>query len=330
MRVKILLGQLFGVLFSACLVLVLFAYPCCANEADKVPEDYEDLYRKLEMVMEGELSGLKMPETRRVERMPLISADLLVANANRGPALLSPDTIPTLRLSLDRFKEIGIQSVKFALHYPLLRPDFPHASDYLSFYKQVVEEAHARGIKVMPHVTVLFADTPFSPFKDIYGGINLERFKREYRDMIHLIVRELQPDFLTLLTEPDTHAKLTGLHELNDPRTMVDVVRYTLQGLDRGKTLIGAGSGRGVRRPLPKGFPNRPASILSASISIRLQVRLYPMLKKWQGLQEQTERRFLSTKRGFTKSCGRDRWIISLRLRTSSDWTAIHSGSLLT
>jgi hypothetical protein len=168
---------------------------------------------------------------------------LLVANANRGPVLLGPDTMATVCLSLDRFRDLGLQSVKFAVHYPLLRPDFPRAPEYLAFYRQVVQEARRRGLKVMPHVTVLFADTPFSPFHDLYDGLDMERFKREYRDQVQLIVRELQPEYLALLTEPDTHARLTGLRELNEPETFAEVIRRALDGLDRGQTRIGAGSG---------------------------------------------------------------------------------------
>ena len=89
-----------------------------------------------------------------------------------------------VRLSLDRFMSMGIRCVKFAVHYPLLRPDFPAASDYLAFYQEVVKEAHARDIKVMPHVTVLLAETPFSPFQDIFKGLDLMRFKQEYRNML--------------------------------------------------------------------------------------------------------------------------------------------------
>lgn len=138
---------------------------------------------------------------------------------------------------------MGVQCVKFALHYPLLRPDFPNAHEYLTFYKEVVKEAHLRGIMVMPHVTVMFSDTPFSPFKNLYQGLTLERFKEEFRDMVHLVVRELEPDYLGMLSEPDTHARLTGLKELNDPKTVVELVRFILKDLERGRTLIGAGSG---------------------------------------------------------------------------------------
>jgi len=89
---------------------------------------------------------------------PAYSVDLLTAISNRGPPLLRSESLGPARLCLYRFKAMGVQSVKFAPQYPLLCPDFPNASQYLAFYKNVVQEAHARGTKVMPHVTVLFAE----------------------------------------------------------------------------------------------------------------------------------------------------------------------------
>ncbi len=210
-----------------------------AHGAANVPEAYAELYRGLNSALDDANSRITGTSD---DWRPVYSVDLLAANSNRGPALLRPECLDTVRLCLDRFKGMGIQNVKFALQYPILRPDFPNAAQYLAFYKQVVQEAHTRGIKVMPHVTVLFADTPFSPFKGIYKGLDLERFKREYRDMVRLVVRELEPDYLGLITEPDTQARLTGLKELNQPQVVVDVVQFVLAGVDRGKTLIGAGS----------------------------------------------------------------------------------------
>ena len=208
--------------------------------AQKIPASSSGLFAGLERILDAELSRAARSAAGPG---PLVSLDLLAANSNRGPALLRQDTLDLVRLSLDRFKDIGVGCVKFALSYPLLRPDFPRAAEYLAFYRKVVAEAHSRGLKVMPHITVLFADTPFSLFHGIYAGLDLARFKREYRDMVHLVVRELRPDFLALLTEPDTHARLTGLRELETPLTMAEVIRFALNGLDRGKTRIGAGSG---------------------------------------------------------------------------------------
>lgn len=226
---------------SICM-LCLFMTPLMgqASELAPVPAAYASLYHGLDEALDAADSKVASPKDNW---QPESSVDLLVANSNRGAVLLHPDTLGAVRLSLDRFKAMGVQNVKFALQYPLLRPDFPDAPGYLEFYKKVAEEAHNRGLKIMPHVTVLFADTPFSPYKGIYRGLTLDRFKQEYRDMVKLVVSELKPDYLGLITEPDTQARLTGLRELNQPQTVVDVIRFVLSGLERGKTLIGAGTG---------------------------------------------------------------------------------------
>jgi hypothetical protein len=205
-----------------------------------VPPKYTELYRGLERLLDAELAR---PAPADTGPLPLAGADLLMANSNRGEALLDPATLAAVGPCLDRFRELGLGWVRFELQYPLLRVDFPRHAEYLVFYRQVVQLAHARGLKVMPHVTVLFSDTPFSPFKDLYRGLDLERFKREYRSMVRIVLRQLQPDYLALLTEPDTQARLTGLRELADPKVAADVVNFVLEGTDRGRTLIGAGSG---------------------------------------------------------------------------------------
>lgn len=229
-------------LSAALLLGFVLAAPVHADVPVAVPASYVKLYNGLERALDAADAQVAAPKTGDRWR-PVYSTDLLAANSNRGPALLQPETLGAVRVSLDRFKAMGIGNVKFALQYPLLRPDFPRAAEYLAFYRQVVQEARARGIKVMPHVTVLFADTPFSPFQGIYRGLDFARFKREYRDMVRLVVRELQPDYLGLITEPDTQARLTGLRELEQPEKVVEVIRFALDGLDRGKTLVGAGSG---------------------------------------------------------------------------------------
>ena len=125
---------------GACLLWC--ANPDAAVALESIPPAYAPLYQELEKILDSELATLSRTNAESTAPGPLLSTDLLAANANRGPALLRPDTLDTVRLSLDRFKEIGIQSVKFAVQYPLLRPDFPQAAEYLEFYRQVVKEAH--------------------------------------------------------------------------------------------------------------------------------------------------------------------------------------------
>ncbi len=208
--------------------------------ADHVPPKYAELYQGLEQILDAELAR---PPPADPGPMPLAGADLLMANCNRGPVLLHPATLEAIGPCLDRFRELGIGVVRIELHHPMLRPDFPRHVEYLEFYRRVVKLARDRGLKVMLHTTVLFSDTPFSPFKKLYRGLDLERFQQEYRSHVRIVLRQLQPDYLSLLTEPDTQARLTGLRELADPHVVAGVVNFVLRDTDRGRTLVGAGSG---------------------------------------------------------------------------------------
>ena len=223
--------------------LLLNGSPGFAKDNVPIPAAYAGLYNNLERILDEQLRIEAAAGTKPGQRGPMLCTDLLAANSNRGEALLIPQTMQGVITCLDSFRELGLDCVKFALQYPLLTPDFPRNEEYLAFYRQVVTEAHKRGIKVMPHVSVVFADTPFSPMKGIYRGLTIEKFKADYRLMVMRVAGELKPDYLDLLTEPDTHAKLTGLRELNKPAVIAEVVQNALQGWDHKGILCGAGSG---------------------------------------------------------------------------------------
>lgn len=186
-----------------------------------------------------DVAGLAKPE---------YFTDLLAANSNAGEALLRSQMMEAVTVSLDAFKRMGLTGVKFAVQYPILTPNFPRSVDYLAFYRRVADEARARGLKILPHVTVVFANTAFSSFKGIYDKLTPERFAAEYKAMVARVIAELHPDYLGLITEPDTLVRLTGLKQFGEPDALVRLVNDTLDGLDRGPTKIcaGAGSWNGV------------------------------------------------------------------------------------
>jgi hypothetical protein len=233
---------------------------CCTLTAAvaraAVPARYTALYAHLERVLDDQtrLEAAARPGGAS----PLLCTDLLAANSNRGEALLAPEALRGVRVSLDAFRDLGVGCVKFALQYPLLRPGFPHRDGYLAFYRTVIAEARTRGIKTMPHVSVIFADTPYSPMTGLYEGLTLEQFTREYRDMVMLVARELKPDYLDLLTEPDTHARLTGLRALMQPDAIASVIQNALRGWDHSGTLCGAGSGTWSSTDFARAFAKIP------------------------------------------------------------------------
>jgi hypothetical protein len=213
-----------------------------AASATGAPQTTQRTYAALEQLLTSARKKYR-PDAVAGLPKPEYFTDLLAANSNAGEALLQPQTMGVVKLSLDRLKAMGITGVKFALQYPLLRPGFPRADEYLAFYKQVAAEAHRRGLKILPHVTTLFGNTPFSSFNDLYAGLTPDRFAREYRDMVHLVLKQLKPDYLGLITEPDTLVRLTGLQAFGTPRAEADLINTALEGADRGRTQICAGAG---------------------------------------------------------------------------------------
>jgi hypothetical protein len=234
-----------GALSPRCKAVIAAQRPQGTNPApapDGVPAAERQTYDGLAASL-SQAEATWQPSTVTGLSKPEYFTDLLAANSNAGEALLRPQAMEMVKKSLDSFRAMGLTGVKFALQYPLLTPGFPHANEYLAFYKQVAAEAHARGLKIMPHVTTLFGDTAFSPFQHLYTGLTPERFTREYRDQVRLVLRELKPDYLGLITEPDTLARLTGLDAYRTPAAEADLVNAVLDGTDRGRTKICAGSG---------------------------------------------------------------------------------------
>jgi hypothetical protein len=181
----------------------------------------------------------------------VFAAELLVANGNRGTDLLNPKALAASILSLDRFRELGIQGVTFPIGYPLYTSGFPDYSAYAVFFKQVVQAAKDRGMKVDIESAVSFANTPYSTIKANYAGLTLAQYQAQRKQMITSIIQDLHPDYLNLGSEPDTEAYLLSLggapkdlsQQINQPQTRSAYINYILNGLDRQGTRIGSGVG---------------------------------------------------------------------------------------
>ncbi len=219
-------------------VLLLLCATLQAQPAG-VPAEYRGMYKQMERTLrtlDRRLKNVSGPS-------PIYAAELLPANGNRGEQLLEPKTIEGVKVWLDRFQQLRIQGVVFAVPYPLLMRSYPRSAEYVAFFREVVEESRKRRMTVEIESAVIFANSPFSPVQWDYSNLTMERLTRDRHEMIATIVRELAPDYLDLGAEPDTEARLTGLRELNDPAGYARFVGAIIRGIDRGKTKIGAGFG---------------------------------------------------------------------------------------
>jgi hypothetical protein len=174
---------------------------------------------------------------------PIFGGHLLTADSNRADALLQPDAMKWVELSLDRFQQLGIRGVTLNLGYPLLMPWFPKSARYLKYYQNVAREVRKRGMQLAVEQIILYSGSAFTPFDFELGDMTLEKYTAEQAQMGQIILDELAPDHLTILHEPDTVAELTGLRTVLDPEVATAYVKEALAKLKRGDTKIGAGSG---------------------------------------------------------------------------------------
>lgn len=186
--------------------------------------------------------------------------ELTSADCNQGLAVLtSPNTIHAVNTQLDGFARVGVQSVTFAVGFPVLYQPFLQFNgdpqDYttiLNFYKQVVAAARAHGMKVLIESSVMFPK--------LSSGFNLAGYYQTLNPappsaavtngraaVAQTVATELQPDWLNLGSEPDTQAALLGLNTPYTPQQYAEEITTIVTTLRHagilGKPLIGAGVG---------------------------------------------------------------------------------------
>ncbi|RJP26120.1 MAG: hypothetical protein C4536_16165 [Actinobacteria bacterium] len=206
----------------------------------EVPEKYADLYNELDLKL-GEAASYLEANWDGSKGDTIFSTELIVANSNRGEALLNPATLYAIEITLDSIQTLGIKAVNISIAYPLLTLSFPRSTEYLDFYTKAVAEIRDRGLVVIIDTTTLFPDLDFGELDVSYEGLTLDRYMQEKRAMVQTVLSELKPDYYTIENEPVTQQANTGLDFTVENQTaMVD---FFLTGLDRGSTLMGAGAG---------------------------------------------------------------------------------------
>jgi hypothetical protein len=69
----------------------------------------------------------------------------------------------------------------------------------------------------------------------------MERFNAQLRQMAERIIEDLRPEYLTILTEPDTQTKNTGLNF--SVSNYADTIRHVAEGRQHPDVRLGAGAG---------------------------------------------------------------------------------------
>jgi hypothetical protein len=222
-------------------VAALWSLVLCATVCAQVaPRKYQALYRDLD----GQLAALDV----RVPgapggKLPIRAATLLSANCHRGEILLESGTREATTRELDALKNLGAEAIVLQICYPLLTPGYRDPQPFLDYYINLGNEIRARNLKlVVEHGTLQpgFASVDVRPY---YKKLTKARFARERYAELKSILVALQPDYVTLVSEPA--AQSAGLKlSVKDWRTYVAKSLDALaQELGSFPTLLGAGCG---------------------------------------------------------------------------------------
>ena len=207
-------------------------------------------YQALESQVSGDLSGY---ESAIAKMAPLGKtattgsnvgwAELLAANGNRQDALLAPTEMTTIDQTLDAFKRLGVGGVVLGIKMPLLLSSFePKADQYAAFYATVADHARARGFQIDVELSALFCGTIYAQCSYQYpnsptGWADLTA------QQARIVIDRVHPEWLDLLSEPNTEVQLTGIKELGTIAGLTQFVTSAVNAIGaHGGTKLVAGA----------------------------------------------------------------------------------------
>ena len=234
-----------GISIIAILLLMLGACGGGGSNPESVPPEFTALHDELS-------SNLSRRETElRADwdgtRAPVIFATtLLTAASNNGSALLNPALRDGNRRYLQSLADLGVQAVIIQINYPLLTQNFTtNAAAYLTTFAEIADEVRAQGLKlIVEHNNLLPAFSALDPTA-YYSTLTKTQFGLESYAEVRAIVEQVQPDYLSLVTEPETFEYAMRLNmSVAEWKAYVEgVVTQLAIDVPGHTTKLGAGSG---------------------------------------------------------------------------------------
>ena len=211
-----------------------------------MPAAYQQLYDHLSSDLDAYANAIDaMPDAPPGTPPPVAGAELLAANGNRLTGLFQPNTLQLVDASLDRLRALKVGGVTLGIKVPMLLDSFsPDAARYTDFNATVADHIRARGMAVSVELGVLFCGTVFAQCTNAFGSGMYQSFVDDTVAQARIVIDRLHPDYLTLTSEPDTEAKLSGIRVLGTAQGAARAVGDIVAGIGpHGATRLGAGAG---------------------------------------------------------------------------------------
>lgn len=235
----------------AAAVLALGGVPGAQAQAAAPPAPYQSLYNSLA----GQMGPFQTAAVLQPNYSTVFAAELITANSNRGPALLTGSYTGVL-MELDSLRALGVRAVKVAIHFPLLYPGYysnpATYQQYVNFYTQLANDVRARGLKLIVETGIVLNEPGITTFNcaPFYNSLTLSQYENGRMQVAVEIARQIRPDYLSVLNEPDTEAAQSGKPQLGTPAGSAAMLNVILSGLKQAG-ISGVSIGAGVGTWLP-------------------------------------------------------------------------------
>jgi chitodextrinase len=236
------------------IVLGLFGLPSSSDlfaQTPVVPNQYQGLYSQLDADLanfESTISSYSTPTAVQVA----YSAELKSAHSNLGPELLVPLHYSATMMELDSLKALGVQAITISVNFPVLDPGFyqdpSNYNSYLNFYTRLASDIRARNLKFIVKTSLVNRSTGYTSLDPgpFYDSLTLNDYQNGRMQMAQTIATTLKPDYLSVITEPDTEAAQSGkagLGTVDGSTAMLNIILSGLQQTGTSGVQIGAGIG---------------------------------------------------------------------------------------
>ena len=234
----------------------LIALPLAAQVPPNVPTQYQAIYSN----MSTQIATFQNTVSQSWNKTPYGVAwapHLSSAESEEYLTLLGPTYYPgAVTTELVELQASGAKAVTVHINFPILyQPFYTYTNSpstygqFVAFYQKLVSDVHSRGMKLVVEATVTeaLAGTNGAQFDPYYQTLDWNDFMTGRAQNAVNIAQLIQPDFLSLICEPDSEATNGFQPTENSPAGALQLLQTILAALQQaGVTNVTLGAGAGT------------------------------------------------------------------------------------
>ncbi len=227
-----------------------------------VPSQYQDLYTQLS----GQISSFNTTISAGWNGQPypvLNAAQLRSAACEQGSQLFAPGYYNGVLNEMQSLQALGVNTMTVHVDFPTLDPAFysnpADYQNYLNFYIQLSKDIHASGLKLLIENAVAFPQPGISTLDPsaFLGTLSWAQYEQGRAQQAAVIASQVHPDYLSVITEPETEANAASQPSANTAGGSVEMLNQILAAIQTtGVTGVSVGAGCGTWQANFQDFAN--------------------------------------------------------------------------